>query len=208
MGWVPCQDSAPGRVPRAALPRACTAGKVARRAGATHAPARPRIAGGSDLSDPSSPHGSRPGQHQQQPQQADHHSSDRKAARSTQQTDASAQQLQSSSLAAAAAARSKAAKAVGAANGLPPHVKCFFAGVRWGTLLPPSALKDRASLVAAVSKAFEQDGVRCSEQSAHVIFVTADQQTLEFPGRHKLGDLPRPGEWDAAARRAVRIYVR
>ena len=59
--------------------------------------------------------------------------------------------------------------------------------------------------------------MRCSEAGAHIVFVTADQQTLEFPGGGgggsklgggRSGELPRPGEWDAAARRAVRIYLR
>lgn len=101
------------------------------------------------MSDPSSsPQTSRPAE--DAAQQGDHHSSDRKGG-------GSAQAQQEAVAAAAAAARSKAAKAAGSngstagGGGGGPHVKCFFAGVRWGTLLPPGALKDRASLVAAVS---------------------------------------------------------
>lgn len=59
-----------------------------------------------------------------------------------------------------------------------------------------------------VGKAFEADGARCSEASAHVVFVTADQQALEFGKPSAASELPRPEEWDAAARRAVRVYVR
>jgi hypothetical protein len=119
-------------------------------------------------------------------------------------------------------------------------VKCFYIGVQHGVWLPLEALSSRASLAAAVSHAFRDDGVTCSSEAATVVFVAADKQTLEFAGgqqqqpvkeeppqqhdRQVAEDGARAGEagsggdgggsggekgrWEAAARSAVRVYVR
>jgi hypothetical protein len=112
-------------------------------------------------------------------------------------------------------------------------VKCFYIGVQHGVWLPLEALSSRASLAAAVSHAFRDDGVACSSEAATVVFVTADKQTLEFTGGQQqqpikeeqqqqpegqaaedgggageAGSGGEKGRWEAAARSAVRVYVR
>ena len=157
-------------------------------------------------------------------------------------------------VAAADEAKVKAAAAKVAQGDLPrTHVKCFYAGLQHGVWLAVEALASRASLAAAVSRAFQEDGVACSSDAATVVFVTADKKSLEFPGQQaqqqaqaqqqqqngggKAGEQPPAGgrggttaaaagaapvvaasgtagggggggKWEAAARSAVRVYVR
>jgi hypothetical protein len=140
-------------------------------------------------------------------------------------------------VAAADEARRKAAAAgaAAAADDAQPrtHVKCFFAGLPHGAWLAVEALASRASLAAAVSHAFRDDGVACSSETATVVFVAADKQSHEFVGgQPTAGAAPKreadgegqpaaaaqhqqgggAGEdaekWRAAARSAVRVYVR
>lgn len=83
--------------------------------------------------------------------------------------------------AAAGEARRKAAAAA-AYCGPRTHVKCFYAGLQYGCWLAVEALASRASLAAAVSHAFKDDGVSCSASSVTVVFVPRDTQgSAEFP---------------------------
>ena len=120
-------------------------------------------------------------------------------------------------VAAADEARRKAARAGG--DGQPrTHVKCFFAGLQHGAWLAADALADRARLAAAVSRAFADDGVACSSEAATIVLVGADQQAAEFPGGSGAGGAGgevggaggggTDGKWEAAAKAAVRVYVR
>ena len=155
-------------------------------------------------------------------------------------------------IAAADEAKRKAAAAAAAAGpegGASTHVKCFYAGLQHGAWLAVDALGSRASLAAAVCAAFREDGISCSGESATVVFVTADKQSLEFPGgqqqdkeqqqqaeqkeaqpdkQQQASTAPQEqqqadkqtqpahgeagggghGKWEAAARCAVRVYVR
>jgi hypothetical protein len=149
-------------------------------------------------------------------------------------------------IAAADEAKRKAAAAAGPEGGASTHVKCFYAGLQHGAWLAADALGSRASLAAAVCAAFREDGISCSGESATVVFVTADKQSLEFPGgqqqdkqqdkqqqqqqqqqqqataapqeQQQADKQPQPahgeagggghGKWEAAARSAVRVYVR
>ena len=104
------------------------------------------------------------------------------------------------------------------------HVKCFWAGLPHGAWVPADALASRASLAAAVCAAFRDDGVACSSEAATVVFVGPDSQARQFtprPAGASSGSSAQPGGadgrsgeaaggegWEAAARAAVRVYVR
>lgn len=139
-------------------------------------------------------------------------------------------------VAAAAEARSKAAAAA-ERDGPRTHVKCFFSGVQHGVWLAVEALASRASLAAAASKAFAEEGVACASETMRAVFVLPDGQCPAFSGAsgHKAagaadgGEQPAGGkaeqeaggkgeqqqggggkghpDWEAAARSAVRVYV-
>ncbi|KAI3431797.1 hypothetical protein D9Q98_010550 [Chlorella vulgaris] len=129
--------------------------------------------------------------------------------------------------AAADEARRKAAGAAAEAGQPRTHVKCFYAGLQHGVWLSLESLASRDSLAAAVSHAFSDDGVVCSSETATVVFLTADKQSQEFAGEQpgtqaadaaeqtqeqQLANCGASSEaadkWSAAARSAVRIYVR
>lgn len=112
-------------------------------------------------------------------------------------------------VAAAAEARRKAGRA-GGGDGQPrTHVKCFYAGLQHGAWLAAEALASRASLAAAVSRAFADDGVACSE-AATIVLVGANQQSAEFPAAAAAAAGSGGGDdkWATAAKSAVRVYVR
>ncbi len=113
-------------------------------------------------------------------------------------------------VAAAAEARRKAGRA-GGGDGQPrTHVKCFYAGLQHGAWLAAEALASRASLVAAVSRAFADDGVACSSEAATIVLVGANQQSAEFPAAAAAAGAAGSGDdkWATAAKSAVRVYVR
>ena len=110
-------------------------------------------------------------------------------------------------VAAAAEARRKAARAGGGDSQPRTHVKCFYAGLQHGAWLAAEALASRASLAAAISKAFADDGVACSSEAATIVLVGANQQSAEFPGT-AVATGGSDDKWVAAAKGAVRVYVR
>lgn len=67
------------------------------------------------------------------------------------------------------------------------HVKCFYAGLRFGAWLPASALASRAAIAAAVQAAFTDDGVSVEAESLHVVVLTEDGRALEFPPATRQG---------------------
>lgn len=99
-------------------------------------------------------------------------------------------------------ARRKAAAAADADAPARTHVKCFYAGLQHGAWVAADALASRATLAGAVSAAFRDDGVACSGDRATVAFVSPDRSTAEFPCSGEAAG------WEAAARSAVRVYVR
>lgn len=125
----------------------------------------------------------------------------------------------------AVAAEEARRKAAAGAEAPRTHVKCFYAGLQHGAWLAAEALASRASLAAAVSQAFRDDGVACACKAATIVFVGADKQSAEFPAAAAAaGDQQQQqlqgagsggssnggdgGKWEAAARTAVRVYVR
>lgn len=110
-------------------------------------------------------------------------------------------------VAAAAEARRKAARAGGGDSQPRTHVKCFYAGLQQGAWLAAEALTSRDSLAAAISKAFADDGVACSSEAATIVLVGANQQSAEFPGT-AVATGGSDDKWAAAAKGAVRVYVR
>eukprot|EP00887_Chlorella_sp_A99_P000464 scaffold17.g464.t1 len=116
-------------------------------------------------------------------------------------------------LVAAEQAKARAAKQAGttAGDGGGTHVKCFFAGLRFGAWLPVVALQSRGTLAAALTAAFHDDGVATTADDVHVVLLTSDGSALEFPPLRKLKGAASDGAadaWEAAAKKAVRVYAR
>ena len=106
------------------------------------------------------------------------------------------------------------------------HCKCFLSGLPWGVILHRDAFKDRETLAAAVSRAFERDGVTCKATELDVTIVSLGKDVEHFPSlksvnktavKQENGDEgKRKGEeeeeeeeerWKEAAKQAQRVYL-
>ena len=122
------------------------------------------------------------------------------------------------------AAKTGKSKGGGAAG--KSHCKCFLSGLPWGVILHRDAFRDRETLAAAVSRAFERDGVTCKATELDVTIVSLGKDVEHFPSlksvnktavKQENGDEgKRKGEeeeeeeeerWKEAAKQAQRVYL-
>lgn len=91
----------------------------------------------------------------------------------------------------------------------PTQVKVFYAGVRWGLSLPPSAVKTRQLLAQALNVAFVGDILSVGQgRFLSAVFLDVSGSTEEL-GPVEWRDAKKDSEqWTRIAKSASRIYVR
>eukprot|EP00882_Tetradesmus_deserticola_P007543 GHRQ01007944.1.p1 GENE.GHRQ01007944.1~~GHRQ01007944.1.p1 ORF type:complete len:283 (+),score=117.56 GHRQ01007944.1:886-1734(+) len=92
----------------------------------------------------------------------------------------------------------------------PARVKVFYAGLRWGLSLQPSAIKSRQLLAKALNDAYVGE-IRSVGQGECLtaVFVDANGATAELgPVKWRGSSKANSSRWRALAKTAARIYVR
>lgn len=87
-------------------------------------------------------------------------------------------------------------------------MKVFYAGVRWGLSLQPSAVKSRQALAKALNDALVGEILSVGQgECLSAVFLDASGATQEL-GPSKWGDSKADaGRWKTLAKSAARIYV-
>lgn len=92
----------------------------------------------------------------------------------------------------------------------PARVKVFYAGVRWGLSLQPSAVKSRQMLAKALNDAYVGE-IRSVGQGECLtaVFLDANGSTAELgPVKWRGSTKANTSRWKMLAKTAARIYVR
>lgn len=92
----------------------------------------------------------------------------------------------------------------------PAQVKVFYAGMRWGLSLQPSAVKSRQLLANALNDAYVGE-IRSVGQGECLtaVFLDVNGGTTELgPVKWRGGTKANTARWKTLAKTATRIYVR